>query len=205
MGLLRIQCGNRNHENDLPDPFPKNFVTRSGDFVFACPAVPYEPQLHVVLFQPEIHYNTGNIGRTCVAVGAKLWLVKPLGFSTDDSYLRRAGLDYWELLEWEVVENWAALIERLPVETHWYFTKKSTKSYLDASYKPGAVLVFGSESQGLPEEVLWRPERCLRIPMRSEVRCLNLSNAAALACYEAIRQWGGLDDAGIADSEGLSS
>ena len=153
--------------------------------------VSYEPQLHVVLHQPEIHYNTGNIGRTCVAVGAKLWLVRPLGFSTDDAYLRRAGLDYWQYLEWEVVDDWAALVEKLPVELHWYFSKKGTRNYGDVQFQPGAVLVFGSESQGLPEELLERPERCLRIPMRAEVRCLNLSNAAAVACYEALRQWGG--------------
>lgn len=150
-----------------------------------------------MLHQPEIHYNTGNIGRTCVAVGAKLWLVKPLGFSTDDASVRRAGLDYWELLNWQAVDNWAELTERLPPDRHWYFTKKSSQSYLDAPYEPGAVLVFGSESQGLPDEMLNRPERCLRIPMRPEVRCLNLSNAAALACYEAIRQWGGLPDASV--------
>ena len=155
----------------------------------------YDPQLHVVLHQPEIHYNTGNIGRTCVAVGAKLWLVKPLGFSTDDASVRRAGLDYWELLEWEIVDNWATLVERLPMESHWYFTKKSGKSYLDTQYTPGDVLVFGSESQGLPDELLTQQERNLRIPMRPDVRCLNLSNAAALACYEAIRQWGGLPGA----------
>jgi tRNA (cytidine/uridine-2'-O-)-methyltransferase len=154
--------------------------------------VPYEPLFHVVLHQPEIHYNTGNIGRTCVAVGAKLWLIEPLGFNIDDASVRRAGLDYWEQLNLEVVKNWAELAERLPVESHWYFTKKSTRSYFDAEYRRGDVFVFGSESAGLPAELLDRPERCLRIPMRSEVRCLNLSNAAALTCYEAIRQWGGL-------------
>jgi tRNA (cytidine/uridine-2'-O-)-methyltransferase len=154
--------------------------------------VPYEPNLHVVLYQPEIHHNTGNIGRTCVAVGAKLWLVKPLGFNIDDASVRRAGLDYWELLNLQVVENWVELVEQLPVDRHWYFTKKGTRSYLEAKFEPGAVLVFGSESAGLPDEVLTNPERCLRIPMRLDVRCLNLSNAAALGCYEAIRQWGGI-------------
>ncbi len=157
-------------------------------------SVPNEPQLHVVLYQPEIHYNTGNIGRTCVAVGAKLWLVKPLGFNIDDASVRRAGLDYWELLNLEVVENWAELVARLPAENHWYFTKRATINYGDAQFLPGAALVFGSESAGLPGEILTRPERCLRIPMRPEVRCLNLSNAAALGCYEAWRQWGGLSE-----------
>jgi tRNA (cytidine/uridine-2'-O-)-methyltransferase len=159
-------------------------------------SVPNDPQLHVVLYQPEIHYNTGNIGRTCVAVGAKLWLVKPLGFNIDDASVRRAGLDYWELLNLEVVENWAELVARLPAENHWYFTKRATINYGDAQFQPGAVLVFGSESAGLPGEILTQPERCLRIPMRPEVRCLNLSNAAALGCYEAWRQWGGLPEGG---------
>lgn len=167
--------------------------------------VQYEPQLHVVLHQPEIHYNTGNIGRTCVAVGAKLWLVKPLGFNIDDASVRRAGLDYWELLDLEVVENWAELVERLPVDSHWYFTKKSAKSYLEAAYQLGDVLVFGNESLGLPDEILNLPERNLRIPMRPEVRCLNLSNAAALACYEAVRQWGGLPDTVIKAADEFAS
>lgn len=167
--------------------------------------MPYEPQLHVVLHQPEIHYNTGNIGRTCVAVGAKLWLVRPLGFNIDDASVRRAGLDYWELLNLEVVANWDELVERLPVNSHWYFTKKSTKSYFEAAYQPGDVLVFGSESLGLPEDILNLPERNLRIPMRPEVRCLNLSNAAALACYEAVRQWGGLPDAVVKPAEDFAS
>lgn len=145
-----------------------------------------------MLYQPEIHYNTGNIGRTCVAVGAKLWLVKPLGFNIDDASVRRAGLDYWELLNLEVVEDWAELVERLPADRHWYYTKKATQNFGEVHYKQGDVIVFGSESAGLPDELLSRPEQCVRIPMRSEVRCLNLSNAAALACYEAVRQWGGL-------------
>jgi tRNA (cytidine/uridine-2'-O-)-methyltransferase len=165
----------------------------------------HKPPLHVVLHQPEIHYNTGNIGRTCVAVGAKLWLVKPLGFNIDDASVRRAGLDYWELLDLEVVENWAELVERLPTDSHWYFTKKGVRSHWDADFQPGAVMVFGSESQGLPDEILTRSDRCLRIPMRPEVRCLNLSNAAALACYEAFRQWGGLPDAAINPAGGFSS
>jgi tRNA (cytidine/uridine-2'-O-)-methyltransferase len=152
----------------------------------------YEPQLHVVLREPEIHYNTGSVGRTCVAVGAKLWLVRPLGFRLDDYYLRRAGLDYWQHLAWEVVDDWETLLARLPVERHWYFTKKAHRRYTDAHFQPQDALVFGCESRGLPEEtVLAHPERCLRIPTRPEVRSLNLSNAAAVACYEAIRQWGG--------------
>jgi tRNA (cytidine/uridine-2'-O-)-methyltransferase len=151
----------------------------------------YTPQLHVVLYQPEIPYNTGSVGRTCVAVGAKLWLVRPLGFRVDDYYLRRAGLDYWEHLAWEVVDDWAALLTHLPVERHWYFTKKADLPFNTASFQAGDVLVFGSESRGLPEELLAASsERNLRIPTRSEVRSLNLSNAVAVASYEVLRQTG---------------
>jgi tRNA (cytidine/uridine-2'-O-)-methyltransferase len=150
----------------------------------------YDPALHVVLHQPEIPYNTGSVGRTCVAVGAKLWLVRPLGFRVDDYYLRRAGLDYWEHLQWEVVDDWQELATRLPAARRWFFTKKAARSYLDATYERGDVLVFGSESSGLPDAILGEdPAAQLRIPTRSDVRSLNLSNAVAVAAYEALRQW----------------
>lgn len=150
----------------------------------------YEPLLHIVLHQPEIPYNTGSVGRTCVAVGAKLWLVRPLGFRVDDYYLRRAGLDYWEHLTWQVVENWEELQYNLRNQRQWLFTKKAQRSYLDVAYQRGDVLVFGSESSGLPETLLSQhPHAQLRIPTRSEVRSLNLSNAVAVAAYEALRQW----------------
>jgi tRNA (cytidine/uridine-2'-O-)-methyltransferase len=146
-----------------------------------------------VLHEPEIPYNTGSVGRTCVAIGAKLWLVRPLGFRVDDYYLRRAGLDYWEHLDWKVVDDWADLITHLPVQRHWYFTKRGERPYTDPEFQPGDVMVFGRESAGLPEELLEaRPERCLRIPTRPEVRSLNLSNSVAVAVYEAVRQWSGL-------------
>ena len=152
----------------------------------------YEPQLHIVLYQPEIPYNTGSVGRTCVAVGAKLWLVRPLGFRLDDYYLRRAGLDYWEHLVWQVVDDWEALTAELPTRRTWLFTKKARRSYLDAAYQPGDVLVFGSESSGLPDAILEaHADVQLRIPIRSAVRSLNLSNAVAVAAYEALRQWQG--------------
>jgi tRNA (cytidine/uridine-2'-O-)-methyltransferase len=144
---------------------------------------------HIVLYQPEIPYNTGSVGRTCVAVGAKLWLVRPLGFRVDDYYLRRAGLDYWDHLAWQVVDDWAELSSHLPVDRHWYFTKKAKRPYTDAAFSSGDVLVFGCESHGLPEELLTAHfERCLRIPTRPEVRSLNLSNSVAVAAYEAVRQ-----------------
>src|SRR5687768_11357051 len=114
----------------------------------------YEPLLHIVMYQPEIPYNAGSVGRTCLAVGAKLWLVRPLGFRVDDYYLRRAGLDYWEKLVWEVVDDWPSLLSALPNARRWLFTKKATRSYLDVAYEPGDVLVFGSESAGLPDRML---------------------------------------------------
>jgi tRNA (cytidine/uridine-2'-O-)-methyltransferase len=154
----------------------------------AMPAT-YEPQLHIVLHQPEIPYNTGSVGRTCVAIGAKLWLIRPLGFRVDDYYLRRAGLDYWERLNWEVVDDWEALAATLPNFRPWLFTKKATSSYLDAAYQPGDALVFGSESAGLPDTLLEQhADRLLRIPIRPDVRSLNLSNSVAVAAYEALRQ-----------------
>ena len=149
----------------------------------------YEPRLHIVLFQPEIPQNTGNVGRTCVAVGAKLWLVRPLGFRLDAKHLRRAGLDYWEHLEWEAVDDWDGACASLPGDEYWYFTKSAARPYTDAAFRTGDVLVFGSETQGLPSTLLapW-PDRTLRIPIRPQVRSLNLSCAVGVAAYEAVRQ-----------------
>ncbi|MCC7087474.1 MAG: tRNA (cytidine(34)-2'-O)-methyltransferase [Pirellulales bacterium] len=154
----------------------------------------YAPRLHVVLHQPEIPHNTGSVGRTCVAVGAKLWLVRPLGFRIDDYYLRRAGLDYWEHLEWEVVDDWNALSvglwEQSPASKMWFFTKTAARIYTDAAFQPGDALVFGSESCGLPPSLLEPNRDCaLRIPIRQQVRSLNLSNAVGIVAYEALRQW----------------
>jgi len=142
-----------------------------------------------VLFEPEIPQNTGNIGRTCVAVGAKLWLVRPLGFRMDDKNLRRAGLDYWQHLQCEVVDDWQSLESRLPGREPWCFSKTATVNYADASYAPGDILVFGSETQGLPKSMLdANPERSLRIPIRPQVRSLNVAASVAVAAYEALRQ-----------------
>lgn len=125
-----------------------------------------------------------------MALGAKLWLVRPLGFRVDERTLRRAGLDYWEHLEWEVVDDWQALGTRLPLDRAWFFTKTAERIHYDVAFVPGDVLVFGSETAGLPPSLLLQhPDRTLRIPIRPQVRSLNLSNAVAVAAYEAQRQW----------------
>jgi tRNA (cytidine/uridine-2'-O-)-methyltransferase len=157
--------------------------------------VKYEPLLHVVLYQPEIPPNTGNIGRSCVAVGAKLWLIRPLGFQINEKQLRRAGLDYWPHLEWEAVENWDELAAKLAEPTSrgrlWLLTKTASRHYTSAAFQKGDILVFGNESTGLPPELLTQyAERALRVPMRPEVRSLNLSATAAVVMYEAVRQIG---------------
>ncbi|MEX0866578.1 MAG: tRNA (cytidine(34)-2'-O)-methyltransferase [Pirellulales bacterium] len=155
----------------------------------------YDPELHIVLYQPEIPHNAGSVGRTCVAVGAKLWMVRPLGFRVDDYHLRRAGLDYWEHLEWEVVDDWTHLSQRLGESgvsdrLQYYLTKRGTRSYLDVAYGRGDVFVFGSESQGLPDSMIAQAgDRALKIPIRPAVRSLNLSNSVAVVAYEALRQW----------------
>ena len=149
---------------------------------------PEPARLHIVLFQPEIPQNTGNIGRTCVAVGAKLWIVRPTAFRLDDKHLRRAGLDYWEHLAWEAVDSWDALRERLPDDRFWFFTRHATRLFTEVEYLRGDALVFGSESRGLPEMVCPRDaETRLRIPTDPRVRSLNLATTVGIACYQAIR------------------
>lgn len=145
--------------------------------------------LHIILHEPEIPDNTGNIGRTCVALGAKLWLVRPLGFQLDARQLRRAGLDYWQHLDWEAVDSWAALLERLPETPLWFFTKHATRCYTEGDFQAGDGLVFGSESRGLPPSLLQNhADRCLRVPMAVEARSLNLSVTVGIGAYEARRQ-----------------
>jgi tRNA (cytidine/uridine-2'-O-)-methyltransferase len=145
--------------------------------------------LHIVLYEPEIHYNAGNVARTCVALQAKLWLVRPLGFRLDDHHFRRAGLDYWEHLDWEVVDDWAALISRLPGARSWFFTKTAIKLYTEVQYNRGDTLVFGSETRGLPPAILAAdPDHCLRIPIHPHARSLNLAVSVGIAAYEAMRQ-----------------
>jgi tRNA (cytidine/uridine-2'-O-)-methyltransferase len=148
------------------------------------------PSLHIVLHQPEIPDNAGNVGRTCVAVGAKLWLLRPLGFRLDDRHLRRAGLDYWQHLEWEAVDDWESLLARLPGSRFWLFTKHAARTYSEPAFSLGDALVFGSESRGLPAGLLdAHAGNCLRIPMAAAVRSLNLAVAVGVAAYEAKRQF----------------
>ena len=154
-----------------------------------------EPLFHVVLHQPDIPQNTGNIGRTCVAIGAKLWLIRPLGFRVDDRSLRRAGMDYWQHLDWEVVESLPELQERLPDRNWWFLTKSGRRLVWDADFRRGDVLVFGSETRGLPASLLEEnASRTLRLPMYDAVRSLNLASTVNTVAYEAVRQTGGLPD-----------
>jgi tRNA (cytidine/uridine-2'-O-)-methyltransferase len=145
--------------------------------------------LHVVLVEPEFAAITGAIGRTCVAAGATLWLVRPLGFRLDNRYLRRAGLDYWPHLDWKVVDGLDAVVSALGRDRLWSFSTQAGVIYTDVCYRPGDALVFGPESRGLPAPWLnERPERAVRIPIRPEARSLNLANAVAIALFEAVRQ-----------------
>lgn len=150
-----------------------------------------EIPLHVVLYQPEIPQNTGNIGRTCVALGAKLWIVQPTGFRLDSAHLRRAGLDYWDHLIWESVASWEHLIERLDPGRMWLLTKFGSTTYFDAAFEKGCVLVVGRESNGLPESLRTSmPDRCINIPMPGPVRSLNQASSASIVMYEAARRIG---------------
>ncbi len=153
-----------------------------------------EPLLHIVLYQPEIPQNTGNIGRTCVAIGAKLWLVRPLGFRVDDRSLKRAGMDYWQYLDWEVADNWDDIRRRLPEAQVWCLTKAATRLVWDATFHRGDILLFGSESRGLPSSILAEHQaRNLKLPMHALVRSLNLASTVNTVAYEAVRQFGGLE------------
>lgn len=155
----------------------------------------YDPVLHIVLYQPEIPYNAGAVGRTCVALGAKLWLVRPLGFRIDDRYMKRAGLDYWPHLVWEIADDWDALLRQLPDRQPWYFSKTAGTPYTAVSFQRGDVLVFGSESAGLPQSMLQAyPGRALRIPIRPQTRSLNLSVSVGIVAFEARRQWEAASD-----------
>lgn len=152
------------------------------------------PILNIVLFQPEIPGNTGAVGRTCVALGAKLWLVRPLGFRVDEKTLRRAGLDYWQYLDWEVADHWEDLMERLSPERIWFLSRFGNGSYASVQFERGDTLVFGSETSGLPAS-LTEPNsgQLLRIPTTDKVRSLNLATSVGIVSFEAARQFGEFD------------
>lgn len=147
--------------------------------------------LNIVLLEPEIPANTGNIGRTCVAAGARLHLIEPLGFRLDEKSLRRAGMDYWKDLDVSVYIDFKDFLEKNPKAKLYMATTKAEKIYTEVHYEPDCYLMFGKESAGIPEEILvdYR-ESCVRIPMMGEIRSLNLGNSAAILLYEALRQNG---------------
>ena len=147
--------------------------------------------MNLVLHQPEIPQNAGNIARTAVALNAKLWLIRPLGFRLDDKHMRRSGLDYWSHLQIEILDDWQQFVTRVGLERCWFFTKSADTLYTSVEYRPDDYLVFGSETRGLPHSILEaQSERSVRIPISDHVRSLNLSNAVAIAGYEALRQFG---------------
>ena len=146
--------------------------------------------LNIVLVEPQIPQNTGNIARTCAATGARLHLVKPMGFSVDDKKLKRAGLDYWHLLDISYYENLEDFFAKNP-GPFYFFTTKGRRIHSQVTYPDNSYLVFGREDAGLPEELLYQhPDWCVRLPMITQARSLNLSNTVAVAIYEALRQWG---------------
>ncbi len=147
-------------------------------------------ELNIVLVEPEIPQNTGNIARTCAATGARLHIVKPMGFTPTDRHLKRSGLDYWKYLDLTYYENLDEFFERTKGGKYYYFSTKAPRKYTDAEYPEGCYLVFGKETKGLPESLLHKnPNTTVRIPMNRQIRSLNLSNSVAIAVYEALRQW----------------
>ncbi len=153
----------------------------------------YMKRINIVLHEPEIPQNTGNIARTCAATGAALHIIKPMGFTIDDKKLKRAGLDYWDKLDITYYENYEDFISRRPdaIGNIFYFTTKAPKSYTAVeAYPDNVYIMFGKETKGLPEDLLYENEEfCVRIPMRNTLRSLNLSNSVAIAVYEILRRW----------------
>ena len=146
-------------------------------------------KLHIVLVEPEIPQNTGNIARTCAATGAVLHLIEPLGFEISDRYLKRAGLDYWQYLELHTYPNLDAFFEKNQGE-YYFFTTKGKRNYTQPTYKGDVYLFFGKETRGLPEDLIRANiDRAVRLPMKENIRSLNLSNSVAIAVYEVLRQW----------------
>ena len=155
--------------------------------------------INIVLLEPEIPANTGNIGRSCAATGSRLHLIRPLGFSLSEKHLRRAGMDYWRKLDLSIYDDYEDFLQKNPDARIFYFSSKGRKRYTDEAFSDNDYLFFGKESAGIPEEILLRhPETCLRIPMLKENRSLNLSNSVSVALFEALRQldFPGLEDQG---------
>lgn len=145
--------------------------------------------MNIILFNPEIPYNTGNIGRTCVLTNTTLHLIKPLGFSLDEKQLKRAGLDYWHLVDLKIWESWEEFQEKNPNANIYFATTKTKQKYSDVTFKDDDFVMFGPESRGIPEDILnAHKENCITIPMIPMGRSLNLSNSAAIVLYEALRQ-----------------
>ena len=146
-------------------------------------------KLNIVLYEPEIPSNTGNIGRTCVATGTRLHLIEPLGFRLNEKAIKRAGMDYWSDLDVTTYVNYEEFLEKTPGAKIYMATTKSRQTYTEVSYEPDCYIMFGKESAGIPEEILVNhPDTCVRIPMIGETRSLNLSNSVAIVLYEALRQ-----------------
>lgn len=148
-------------------------------------------KLNIVLYEPEIPANTGNIGRTCVATGTRLHLIEPLGFRLNEKEIKRAGMDYWKDLDVTTYVNYQDFLDKNPGAKIYMATTKAPKTYVDVHYEEDCYIMFGKESAGIPEEILVRhPDSCIRIPMLEETRSLNLSNSVAIILYEALRQHG---------------
>lgn len=146
-------------------------------------------KLNIVLYQPEIPANTGNIGRTCVATGTRLHLIEPLGFRLNEKEIKRAGMDYWDDLEVIRYVNYEEFLEKNPGAKIYYATTKAKHTYTEVNYESDCYIMFGKESAGIPEEILVEnPDTCIRIPMLDSIRSLNLSNSVAIVLYEALRQ-----------------
>ena len=146
--------------------------------------------INIVLCEPEIPQNTGNIARTCAATGASLHLIRPLGFETDNAKLKRAGLDYWDKLDITYYDGLEDFFNKHGNEKVYYFSTKAKHNYCDVKYTGDVWIMFGKETKGLPEDLLVKnPETTVRIPMRNQLRSLNLSNSVAIAVYEILRQW----------------
>lgn len=155
--------------------------------------------MHIILHQPEIPANTGNIGRTCVATGTSLHLIEPLGFHLDEKSIRRAGMDYWQHLDVTRYTNFDEFRQLHPGAVIWMATTKAKHTYTEVEFGPEDYIMFGKESAGIPEELLLEYEKtCIRIPMLPEIRSLNLSNSVAIVLYEALRQqqFAGMQTAG---------